>query len=234
MRSPRPTAVASSTASSPFRRHRPRRHRLWPRLRPLRLPRPQPPIPGRLRASTTPRTRDRWPPPRRRPVRPTRSRPPRPLRPLRPPGAASSPGTSRRTRAALCYGWKARSSGRAPRRHDRSRRPPETSAPMKNLNIAAMMKQAQAMQARMQEVQDEVAQQSVEASAGGGMVTVTANGKGEVQSVKIDPKLLEDGDVEMLEDLVLAAVNEAHRRADEMMKSALSRIAGPLGGGLPF
>jgi nucleoid-associated protein EbfC len=105
---------------------------------------------------------------------------------------------------------------------------------MKNLNLAAMMKQAQAMQTRMQEVQDEVAQQSVEASAGGGMVTVTANGKGEVQSVKIDPSLLKDGDVEMLEDLVLAAVNEAHRRADEMMKSALSRIAGPLGGGLPF
>lgn len=106
---------------------------------------------------------------------------------------------------------------------------------MKNLNLAAMMKQAQAMQTRMQEVQDEVGQQSVEASAGGGMVTVTANGKGEVQSVKIDPSLLKDGDVEMLEDLVLAAVNEAHRRADEMMKSALSRIAGPLGGGgFPF
>jgi DNA-binding YbaB/EbfC family protein len=103
-----------------------------------------------------------------------------------------------------------------------------------NLNLAAMMKQAQAMQTRMQEVQDEVGQQSVEASAGGGMVTVTANGKGEVQSVKIDPSLLKDGDVEMLEDLVLAAVNEAHRRADEMMKSALSRIAGPLGGGFPF
>jgi DNA-binding YbaB/EbfC family protein len=105
---------------------------------------------------------------------------------------------------------------------------------MKNLNLAAMMKQAQAMQTRMQEVQDEVAQQTVEASAGGGMVTVTANGKGEIQSVKIDPSLIKDGDVEMLEDLVLAAVNEAHRRADEMMKSALSRIAGPLGGGLPF
>ena len=105
---------------------------------------------------------------------------------------------------------------------------------MKNLNLAAMMKQAQAMQTRMQEVQDEVGQQSVEASAGGGMVTVSANGKGEVQSVKIDPSLLKDGDVEMLEDLVLAAVNEAHRRADEMMKSALSRIAGPLGGGFPF
>ena len=105
---------------------------------------------------------------------------------------------------------------------------------MKNLNLAAMMKQAQAMQTRMQEVQDEVAQQTVEASAGGGMVTVTANGKGELQSVKIDASLLKDGDVEMLEDLVLAAVNEAHRRADEMMKSALSRIAGPLGGGFPF
>ncbi len=105
---------------------------------------------------------------------------------------------------------------------------------MKNLNLAAMMKQAQAMQARMQEVQDEVAQQTVEASAGGGMVTVTAKVMGELQSVKIDPSLLKDGDVEMLEDLVLAAVNEAHRRADEMMKSALSRIAGPLGGGFPF
>ena len=105
---------------------------------------------------------------------------------------------------------------------------------MKNLNIAAMMKQAQAMQAKMQEVQDEVGQKTVEASAGGGMVTVTANGKGEVLSVKIDKSLLAEGDVEMLEDLVTAAVNEAHRRAEEMMKSALSRIAGPLAGGLPF
>ena len=105
---------------------------------------------------------------------------------------------------------------------------------MKNLNIAAMMKQAQAMQTRMQEVQDEVGQKTVEATAGGGVVTVTANGKGEVLSIKIDPSLIRDGDVEMLEDLVLAAVNEAHRRAEEMMKAALSRIAGPLAGGLPF
>jgi DNA-binding YbaB/EbfC family protein len=105
---------------------------------------------------------------------------------------------------------------------------------MKNLNIAAMMKQAQMMQSRMQEVQEEVGQQTVEASAGGGMVTVVANGKGELVSVKIDPKALADGDVEMLEDLVLAAVNEAHRRADDMMKSALAKIAGPLGGGFPF
>lgn len=105
---------------------------------------------------------------------------------------------------------------------------------MKNLNIADMMKQAQAMQTRMQEVQDEVGQQTVEASAGGGMVAVTANGKGEILNVKIDPSLLKDGDVEMLEDLILAAVNEAHRRAEEMMKSALARIAGPMAGGLPF
>ena len=105
---------------------------------------------------------------------------------------------------------------------------------MKNLNIAAMMKQAQAMQTKMQEVQDEVGQQTVEATAGGGAITVTANGRGEYVSIKIDPALLKDGDAELLEDLVLAAVNEAHRRADEMMKAALSRVAGPLAGGLPF
>jgi DNA-binding YbaB/EbfC family protein len=105
---------------------------------------------------------------------------------------------------------------------------------MKNLNIAAMMKQAQMMQSRMQEVQDEVGQKTVEASAGGGVVTAVANGKGEIVSIKIDPKALEDGDVSMLEDLVLAAVNEAHRRAEEMMKAALAKIAGPLGGGFPF
>ena len=105
---------------------------------------------------------------------------------------------------------------------------------MKNLNIAAMMKQAQAMQTKMQEVQEEVGQKTVEATAGGGAITVTANGKGEYVSIKIDPALLKDGDAELLEDLVLAAVNEAHRRADEMMKAALSRVAGPLAGGMPF
>jgi hypothetical protein len=105
---------------------------------------------------------------------------------------------------------------------------------MKNLNIAAMMKQAQAMQTKMQEVQDEVGQKTVEATAGGGAITVTANGRGEYVSIKIDPALLKDGDAELLEDLVLAAVNEAHRRADEMMKAALSRVAGPLAGGMPF
>lgn len=105
---------------------------------------------------------------------------------------------------------------------------------MKNLNLAAMMKQAQMMQARMQEVQEEVGQKTVEASSGGGMVTVQANGRGEIVAIKIDPEAFKAGDLEMLEDLVLAAVNEAHRRADDMMKTALAKIAGPLGGGFPF
>ena len=105
---------------------------------------------------------------------------------------------------------------------------------MKNLNIAAMMKQAQMMQSRMQEVQEEVGQKTVEASAGGGVVRVTANGRGEIVGLKLDPKAVDPGDVEMLEDLVLTAVNEAHRQADEMMKSALAKVAGPLGGGFPF
>ncbi len=105
---------------------------------------------------------------------------------------------------------------------------------MKNLNLAAMMKQAQMMQARMQEVQEEIGQKTVEATAGGGMVTVSANGKGEIVSIKIDKEAVAAGDLEMLEDLVLAAVNEAHRRADDMMKAALSKIAGPMGGGFPF
>jgi DNA-binding YbaB/EbfC family protein len=90
------------------------------------------------------------------------------------------------------------------------------------------------MQSRMQEIQQEVGEKTVEASAGGGMVTAVVNGRGELVSLKIDPEVVKGGDVEMLEDLVLSAVNEAHRRADEMMKSALAKIAGPLSGGFPF
>jgi DNA-binding YbaB/EbfC family protein len=110
----------------------------------------------------------------------------------------------------------------------------EAGRAMKNLNLGAMMKQAQMMQAQMQQVQDEMAQKTVEASAGGGMVTAVANGKGEILSIKLDPQVVKGGDVEMLEDLVLAAVNEAHRRGEEMMRSALAKVSGPLGGGFPF
>ena len=101
-------------------------------------------------------------------------------------------------------------------------------------DLMKMMKQAQELQGRMQQMQEELAALEVSGQSGAGMVRITLNGKGEMRSVKIDPSLLKPEDVEMVEDLVLAAVNEAHRRAEEMMKSALSRIAGPLAGGLPF
>ena len=77
------------------------------------------------------------------------------------------------------------------------------------MNMDKIMKQAQKMQAQMAKVQEELAGEKVEGSAGGGMVTVTANGQGDVVGVRIDPEVMQGDDVEMLEDLVLAAVNEA-------------------------
>jgi DNA-binding YbaB/EbfC family protein len=100
-------------------------------------------------------------------------------------------------------------------------------------NIAALMKQAQKMQAQMAQVQQELGDKRVEASAGGGMVTAVANGRGELVSVKIDPEVVKAGDVAMLEDLVLAAVNEARSRSEELMRDAMNRVAGPFGG-FPF
>ena len=102
-----------------------------------------------------------------------------------------------------------------------------------NLNIGSLMKQAQKVQAEMAQIQEEMGDKRVEASAGGGMVTAVANGRGELISLKIDPEVLKDGDVEMVEDLVVAAVNEARRRSEEMLREAMSKIAGPMGG-LPF
>jgi DNA-binding YbaB/EbfC family protein len=80
------------------------------------------------------------------------------------------------------------------------------------MNIQQMMKQAQQMQERLQR---EMAELKVEASAGGGMVTVVVNGAKQVQSLKIDPEVVSKDDVEMLQDLILAAVNDAQRKADE-------------------
>jgi DNA-binding YbaB/EbfC family protein len=100
-------------------------------------------------------------------------------------------------------------------------------------NLAALMKQAQKMQAQMAQVQEEMGEKRVEASAGGGMVTAVANGRGEILSIQIDPEVVQGGDVAMLEDLVLAAVNEARHRSEEMMRDAMSRIAGPAAG-FPF
>ncbi|HEV8481633.1 MAG TPA: YbaB/EbfC family nucleoid-associated protein [Candidatus Eisenbacteria bacterium] len=100
-------------------------------------------------------------------------------------------------------------------------------------NIAAMMKQAQKMQAQMAQVQEELGEKRVEASAGGGMVTAVVNGRGELVQVKIDPEIVKAGDIPMLEDLVLAAVNEARSRSEELMRDAMNRVAGPFGG-FPF
>ena len=84
----------------------------------------------------------------------------------------------------------------------------------------------------MQQAQEELAKETVDASAGGGMVTVTANGAGEIQRIKIDPKAIDPDDPEMLEDMVLAAVNEAIRSAHSLAESKLGGLAGGALGGL--
>jgi DNA-binding YbaB/EbfC family protein len=91
-----------------------------------------------------------------------------------------------------------------------------------------IMKEAQKLQQQMERIQAEVAQKKVEATAGGGMVTVEANGKQEVVSIKIDPEVVSRDDVQMLEDLVLAACNEALRKSREMMQQELGKLTGGL------
>ena len=84
-------------------------------------------------------------------------------------------------------------------------------------------------QSQMQQVQEELAGKSVEGSSGGGMVKVVVNGRHELLSVKIDKTVVDPGDVEMLEDLVTAAVNDAQTRADEMAREEMGKLAGGLG-----
>src|SRR5688572_7879154 len=98
-----------------------------------------------------------------------------------------------------------------------------------------MLQEAQRMQEELAKAQEEAAGEVVEASAGGGMVTVTANGAGEVISITIDPKAIDPDDPELLADLVLAAVNEALRSASALMESKVQGVLpGGLGGlGLP-
>ncbi len=98
-------------------------------------------------------------------------------------------------------------------------------------NMQNMMKQAQQMQ---QKIQEEIALIRVDASAGGGMVTVQITGDLNVKSIKIDPEAVDPEDVELLQDMVMAAVNEALRSAQELASAKLGGIAGGLGGlGLP-
>ena len=106
---------------------------------------------------------------------------------------------------------------------------------MPNPNYQKMMKQVQKMQADMAKMQEDLAYQVVEASAGGGMVTVQVTGAVEIKSSKIDPAAVDPEDVEMLEDMILAAANEALRSAQELANSKLGGItAGLKIPGLPF
>ena len=93
-------------------------------------------------------------------------------------------------------------------------------------NMANLMKQAQQMQAQMAKLQEEAATKTVTGSAGGGMVTVTANGALEVVSVRIDPEALKDADAEMLQDVVLAATNEALKSARQLMAEQMKSVTG--------
>ena len=93
-------------------------------------------------------------------------------------------------------------------------------------NIGNIMKQAQKVQERIAEVQRDLINKKVEASSGGGMVTVTANGRQEILSIKIDPSVISMQDVEMLEDLVLAAVNEVLRKSQEIITEEMSKVTG--------
>jgi nucleoid-associated protein EbfC len=91
-----------------------------------------------------------------------------------------------------------------------------------------LLKQAQEMQARISKIQDELGQKTVDGSAGGGMVQVTVNGKLSLCGVKIDPSVINGDEKEMLEDLILAAVNDALRKAQEMVSAEMSKITGGL------
>ena len=94
--------------------------------------------------------------------------------------------------------------------------------------LGKFLKQAQKMQEQMARVQDELANKTVEATAGGGMVTVTANGRQEILAVKISPEVINPEDSAMLEDLVTAAVNEALRSARELLQEEMTKITGGL------
>ena len=93
------------------------------------------------------------------------------------------------------------------------------------MNIQQMMKQAQQMQARMQK---QMAELRVEATAGGGMVTVVMSGEKHLLSLKLDPEVVSKDDVEMLQDLILAAINDANRKADDAMSNQLGGMMGGL------
>jgi DNA-binding YbaB/EbfC family protein len=103
----------------------------------------------------------------------------------------------------------------------------------KGFDLGGLLRQAQQLQDRLASVQEELGGRTVEASAGGGMVTAVVNGKLELVAIRIDPSLLESSDAEMLQDLVVAAVNECVRAARKMIEDEMGKLTGGLGIKLP-
>ena len=103
-------------------------------------------------------------------------------------------------------------------------------------NMNNLMKQAQRMQRQMEEAQKELEEKEVTATAGGGAVEVTVSRKHEVTKIKLSEEVVDPDDIEMLEDLIMAATNEAFRKLDEESQSSMAKITGGMGGlgGLPF
>jgi hypothetical protein len=99
-------------------------------------------------------------------------------------------------------------------------------------NMNNLMKQAQRMQKQMEEAQKELEEQEITATAGGGAVEVTVSGKREITKVKLSEEVVDPDDIEMLEDLIMAAANEALRKVEEASQASMSRITGGIGGGM--
>ena len=97
-------------------------------------------------------------------------------------------------------------------------------------NMTNLVKQAQRMQKQMQEAQADIETKEITTTAGGGVVEVTINGKKEISKIKIDPEAVDPDDVEMLEDLIMAATNEAIRQMDEYSSQQMAKITGGMGG----
>ena len=103
-------------------------------------------------------------------------------------------------------------------------------------NMNNLLKQAQRMQRQMEEAQKELEEKEITASSGGGAVEVTVSGKREITKIKLSEEVVDPDDIEMLEDLIVAAVNEAFRQLEEISASSMSKITGGIGGlgGMPF
>lgn len=101
-------------------------------------------------------------------------------------------------------------------------------------NQMQMMKQAQKMQQDLLKMQEEMESKEYEATAGGGVITAVVSGKRELVRVNIDPEAVDPDDVEMLQDMIVAAVNEAMKQADEASQELMGKMTGGLGGGFPF